>query len=300
MRAYKGFDKDMRCRGFQYKEGETYEEKEAIPCKCGFHACEDPLYVLTFYPPGKGSKYHVVELEDVAPKKDADYVPIKRVGKKITILEELSYRDMVREHEAYVLRTSDNSKTAVVYKGCDLNDEKNIVTSASCNGGMSKTCNFGASASGDYGVSQTGEYGSASVLDMGSVIGERRSSVAAGESSIAITGDFGNACVGSNSVAMSGLYGVSASGNESVSLSCDYGISVSGGMASVGAKGIAVARGEHCKARGGANALLILVKTNPLGDILFHNTVKVDGTIIRENTWYKLNDDGIIVECEEE
>lgn len=300
MRAYKGFDKDMRCRGFQYKEGETYEEKEAVLCKRGFHACEDPLDVLFFYPPGKGSKYHVVELEDVVPKNDANSDTTKRVGKRITIGEELSYEDMIRGHKAYVLSTSDDSKTAAVYKGYDFTGKKHILVSASCNGGVSNTPNCGASASGDYGVSQTGAYGTASVLDMGSAIGEHRSSVVAGECSIVITGDYGNACAGYRSVAMSGLCGNSVSGKEGVSLSQNYGISVSGGMASVGVNGIAVAKGEYCKARGGFDAILILVKTNTFGDILFHNTVKVDGIIIRANTWYTLNDEGIIVECEEE
>ena len=29
MKAYKGFDKNMQCRGFQFREGETYHEDEA-------------------------------------------------------------------------------------------------------------------------------------------------------------------------------------------------------------------------------------------------------------------------------
>ena len=51
MKAYKGFDKDMKCRGFQFKEGETYEEPEAKLCEKGFHACEAPLGVMEYYPP---------------------------------------------------------------------------------------------------------------------------------------------------------------------------------------------------------------------------------------------------------
>lgn len=37
MKAYKGFDKDLKCRGFQYEIGKEYEEKEAEACEKGFH-----------------------------------------------------------------------------------------------------------------------------------------------------------------------------------------------------------------------------------------------------------------------
>lgn len=40
---YKGMDKDMKCRGFQYEVGGEYETDEAKACECGFHACEYPL-----------------------------------------------------------------------------------------------------------------------------------------------------------------------------------------------------------------------------------------------------------------
>lgn len=46
MKAYKGFDKDLRCRGFQYEIGKEYVEEEAELCNKGFHACEFPLDVL--------------------------------------------------------------------------------------------------------------------------------------------------------------------------------------------------------------------------------------------------------------
>lgn len=301
MRAYKGFDKDMRCRGFQYKEGETYEEKEAVLCECGFHACEDPLNVFLFYPPGKGSKYHVVELEDVAPKNDDDSDSTKCVGKKITIGEELTYEDMIRGHKAYILSTSDDSKTTVAYKNIyHSGDEEHIVASASCNGGISNTSINGASASGDYGVSQTGAYGAASVLDGGSATGGHRSCVTAGECSIANTGEYGRACVSDRSVAMSGMYGSSVSGYDGVSLSGDFGTSVSGGMASVGEKGIAVARGIGCKARGGLGAILVFAIMSHFGYNTFHKVVEVDGVNIKEYTWYTLDENGAVVECEEE
>lgn len=45
MKVYKGFDKDLTCRGFKYEIGETYEEENADLCSAGFHACEAPLDV---------------------------------------------------------------------------------------------------------------------------------------------------------------------------------------------------------------------------------------------------------------
>ena len=51
VRAFKGFDKDLKCRGFQYKIGKEYEiEGDVKCCDNGFHACENPFDVFVFYP----------------------------------------------------------------------------------------------------------------------------------------------------------------------------------------------------------------------------------------------------------
>jgi hypothetical protein len=48
--AYKAFDKNMKCKGFQFKEGEEYTHNGKIEiCKSGYHACENPLDVLNYY-----------------------------------------------------------------------------------------------------------------------------------------------------------------------------------------------------------------------------------------------------------
>ena len=62
MKAYKGFNEDMTCRGFQYKEGGEYETDRAKVRDCGFHAFEYPIDCFDYYDPGE-SVYHEVELD---------------------------------------------------------------------------------------------------------------------------------------------------------------------------------------------------------------------------------------------
>lgn len=46
MRAFKGFNKDLTCRGYQYEEGKEFHTERAECCDTGFHACEYPLDCL--------------------------------------------------------------------------------------------------------------------------------------------------------------------------------------------------------------------------------------------------------------
>ena len=60
--AYKGFDKDMKCRNFQYEIGKKYEMGSDVEvCKRGFHSCENPMDVLNYYKDMLNDRYCVVE-----------------------------------------------------------------------------------------------------------------------------------------------------------------------------------------------------------------------------------------------
>jgi hypothetical protein len=98
MKAYKGFNRDMTCRGFQYKEGETYETDKAELCKSGFHACENPLDCFGYYVPGQ-SVYHEVELDAVDEKSSEDS---KRVGTRIKIGAALDVAKICKLHFEFV------------------------------------------------------------------------------------------------------------------------------------------------------------------------------------------------------
>ena len=93
--AYKGFNKDMTCRGFQFKEGETYHEDEAELCKKGFHACLEPLDCFDYYNPAE-SVYHEVEVDDVDDKKSNN--DSKVCGKTIKVGAALDIAGIVKAH----------------------------------------------------------------------------------------------------------------------------------------------------------------------------------------------------------
>ena len=91
IKSYKGFRKDMTCRGYQYEEGKEYEESNALICENGFHACEYPLDCLSYYSPSE-SVYHEVEQSGKISKKSGD---TKVASTKIKIGAKLSIAGLV-------------------------------------------------------------------------------------------------------------------------------------------------------------------------------------------------------------
>ena len=103
MKAYKGFNPDMTCRGFQYKEGETYQTDKADLCMEGFHACEDSLEVFAYYAPcdehGNLNKFHEVELDGVSAQRDES---TKVCAKQIKIGSSLNFFGLAKAHVEWV------------------------------------------------------------------------------------------------------------------------------------------------------------------------------------------------------
>ena len=146
MKAYKGFNADMTCRGFQYKEGETYHEDIADLCHKGFHACEYPLDVLAYYPPNS-SVYHEVELEEVSEQREEDS---KVCAKTIRVGARMDIASLVKASIEYTASKCDGSRSK--HTTGDYS-----VASATGSRGV-------ASATGDWSAaSATGYRGAASV-----------------------------------------------------------------------------------------------------------------------------------------
>ena len=106
IKAYKGFNADMTCRGFQFKEGETYTEEKAGLCNSGFHACEDPIDCLGYYSPADNAVFHEVELDEVSAERKND---TKICGKKIKIGATVKIGEMINASVRFLLEKTKNS-----------------------------------------------------------------------------------------------------------------------------------------------------------------------------------------------
>ena len=174
MKAYKRFNKDMTCRGFQYAEGKTYETDKAEMCMYGFHACENPLDCSSYYSPAK-SVIREVELEDVSPDRQEDS---KVVAKKITIGAKLDVMGLCKAHFEYV------ASKCTVKKGGENLDNTAVSTG-----------NYGSAAAGYNGSAAAGDNGSAAAGYNGSAAAGYNGSAAACDKGSAAAGDNGIACV---------------------------------------------------------------------------------------------------------
>ncbi|MBQ2990616.1 MAG: hypothetical protein IJD60_04925, partial [Clostridia bacterium] len=211
---YKGFNKDMTCRGFQFEEGKTYEEAEAKLCEKGFHACENPLDCFCYYIPGN-SVYHKVELEDVSPEKKGD--DSKVCAKKIKVGARLDVAGIVKAHFDYVTEHCEKVDGSVAGD----NEAVAVGEKKACSAGYKGSASAGESGSasaGESGSASAGSWGSASAGYSGSASAGYRGSASAGSWGSASAGYRGSASAGESGSASAGYKG-SASAGESGSAS---------------------------------------------------------------------------------
>ena len=140
IKSYKGFNKNMTCRGFQYEEGKEYEEEIVEVCDHGFHACEYPLDCLNYYYPNE-SVYHEVEQSGEIQKHNDD---TKVASTKIKIGAEISIAGLVKAAIEYTVKR--------VKKDAESDEKHGASSATGYKGASSATGYCGASSAEDKDV----------------------------------------------------------------------------------------------------------------------------------------------------
>ena len=282
MRAFKGFNKDLTCRGYQYEEGKEFHTERAECCDTGFHACEYPLDCFGYYDPAH-SVYHEVELSGEMDKSGDN---TKVCATDIKIGARLSIAGLVKMAIDFTMSKVNKEAGS---------DERHGFASATGNcGASSATGNCGASsATGNCGASSaTGDYGASSAT------GYKGASSA--------TGDYGASSATGNCGASS------ATGNCGASSATGY----KGASSVSDPTGVAVAWGHEARAKGCKGAHLILSDWKYVGarysdgdymdpydkeswELTGAKMIVVDGENIKEDTYYRCIE-GEIVEVTED
>ena len=266
VKSYKGFSRDMTCKGKQYEEGKDYEEDRAEACKSGMHACEYPLDCFSYYPPGN-SVYHEVTQSGKLSRNGDDS---KITSTKMHVGAGLDIRGMV---SAAIEFTKARTTTEYTDPKMATAGDKGAATAG----------NYGAATAGYKGAATAGNYGAATAGYCGAATAGNKGAATAGNYGAAIAGDKGAATAGNYGAATAGYKGAATAGNK--------GAATSRGTSVVGENGLAVARGNGVRVKGGLGAILVIAEENKDNyDVAAWKAVVVDGENIKADTLYELVD----------
>ena len=318
--AYKGFDKDFKCRGFQYEVGKTYEMDGNIACcNRGFHACESPMEVFDYYDM-LTSRFAEVEQSG---KMDKEADSTKTCSSRIKIKAELKLADIINLGVEWLKEITMPSKIET-NNSCNKDDYAKIGSSGDY--AQIGSSGYSAQIGSSGGSAQIGSSGysakigsSGDSAQIGSSGGSAKIGSSGGSAKIGSSG--GSAQIGSSGgsakIGSSGYSAKIGSSGDSAKIgssgdSAQIGssgdsaqIGSSGGSAQIGSSGdyaqidssgqdsVIMCAGHGSKAKAAIGSWITLAEWKRIGDVWKPVSVKteqVDGKRIKADTYYKLID----------
>ena len=329
--AYKGFDESLKCRGYQYEIGKTFEHDGAVKaCESGFHACEYPLDVFSYYPPSS-SRFAIVKMYGETSKDGDD---TKIASAKITIETEIKLPEMINRAVDWIKNkinwsddnTSNTGNWSVAtntgnWSAATNTGDQSAATNtgnwsvATNTGDQSAATNTGdrsaatntgyqsaATNTGDRSAATNTGYQSAATntgdRSAATNTGDRSAATNTGDQSAATnTGDRSAATnTGNWSVATNTGYQSAATNTGDRSAATNTG---NWSVAEVSGRGsIAITIGHNSKSKADNGGAIVCVYRDCSGNLMHIKASKVGENGIKANTWYTLDANGEFVEVE--
>ncbi|EBV3956861.1 hypothetical protein DOJ83_06195 [Salmonella enterica subsp. enterica serovar Oslo] len=276
--TFKGFNKDLKCRDFQFEIGKTFHHDGKVEaCVSGFHACECPFDVFSYYSPADSRFAETISFGITDREEDGD---TKIASASITIKAELTLPQFIQRGIEWIWSKIDKSLEQQIMCGNRSSATNTGDWSSATNTGdwsaATNTGNWSAATNTGYwsAATNTGDRSAATNTGYWSSAtntGDRSSATNTGDRSAATnTGD----CSAATNTG--DLSAAEVSGSQSVA-------------ASLGIKG---------KSRASEGGAIVLCYRDKNGELIHIRASKVGENGIMPNTWYQLNEDGEFVECE--
>ncbi|EAW0428438.1 hypothetical protein FGP38_08630 [Salmonella enterica] len=113
--TFKGFNKDLKCRDFQFEIGKTFHHDGKVEaCGSGFHACECPFDVFSYYPPAESRYAETISFGVTDRKEEGD---TKIASASITIKAELTLPQFIQRGIEWIWSKIDKSLEQQIMTG---------------------------------------------------------------------------------------------------------------------------------------------------------------------------------------
>ncbi|ECX7952579.1 hypothetical protein CN749_18700 [Salmonella enterica] len=303
--TFKGFNKDLKCRDFQFKIGKTFHHDGKVEaCVSGFHACECPFDVFSYYPPAESRyaetiSFGVIDREEIGDTKIA--------SASITIKAELTLPQFIQRGIEWIWSKIDKSLEQQIMTG-DWSAATNTGdwSAATNTGYRSAATNTGnqsaATNTGDWSAAtNTGNRSAATNTGNRSAAtntGDRSAATNTGNQSAAT--NTGNQSAATNTGDWSAA---TNTGNQSAATNTgNWSAATNTGDWSAaevsGSQSVAASLGIEGKARASEGGAIVLCYRDEDGELIHIRASKVGENGIMPDIWYQLNEDGEFVECE--
>ncbi len=312
--TFKGFNKDLKCRDFQFEIGKTFHHDGKVEaCGSGFHACECPFDVFSYYPPAESRYAETISFGVTDRKEEGD---TKIASASITIKAELTLPQFIQRGIEWIWSKIDKSLEQQIMTGCQSAATNTGYRSAATNtgyrsaatntGDRSAATNTGdrsaATNTGDRSAAtNTGDRSAATNTGCQSAAtntGYRSAATNTGYQSAATNTGYRSAATntGYRSAATNTGYQSAATNTGYQSAATNTGYQSAAEVS--GSQSVAASLGIEGKARASEGGAIVLCYRDKNGELIHIRASKVGENGIMPNTWYQLNEDGEFVECE--
>ncbi|MEL4326351.1 DUF7666 domain-containing protein [Salmonella enterica] len=293
--TFKGFNKDLKCRDFQFEIGKTFHHDGKVEaCVSGFHACECPFDVFSYYSPADSRFAETISFGITNREEDGD---TKIASASITIKAELTLPQFIQRGIEWIWSKIDKSLEQQIMCGdCSAATNTGNRSAATNTGDWSAATNTGnrsaASNTGDCSAAtNTGDWSAATNTgDCSAASNTGNCSAATNTGDCSAASNTGNCSAATNTGNRSAA---TNTGNRSAATNTgDWSAAEVSGSQSV-----AASLGIEGKARASEGGAIVLCYRDEDGELIHIRASKVGENGIMPNTWYQLNEDGEFVAC---